>query len=65
LSTLAILSNETIGVVHLFHPLVEVDFFFVNYFHFEVKVTLDREAFIFALVYSPFFFSSWAFGYDV
>jgi hypothetical protein len=52
LSTLATSSNEIIGVVHLFHPDVEVDFFFVNYFHFELKVILDWEAFIFALVYS-------------
>jgi hypothetical protein len=41
----------------LLHPLAEVDLpFFVDDFHFETKVILDREAFVFTLVHSPHLF---------
>jgi hypothetical protein len=51
--------DKTTGVLCFFHPLVEVDIpFFVDDFHFNMEVTLDREAFIFALVCSPHFFFS-------
>jgi hypothetical protein len=41
-------------VIHLLHPLVEVDFPpFFDDFHLETKVILDQEAFVFALVRSP------------
>jgi hypothetical protein len=54
LNTLAASSYDTTNVLHLFHPFAEVDFFpFVDDFHLETKVTLDQEAFIFALIRSP------------
>jgi hypothetical protein len=63
LSTLAISSSETIGVVHLFHPLVEVYLFpFVDDFHPKTKITLDWEAFIFVLIHSSHFSSSGPLG---
>ncbi len=59
LSTLVASSYETMGVLHLLHPLVEVDFFpFVDDFHLETKVILNWEAFIFVLTCSPCFFSN-------
>jgi hypothetical protein len=45
------------GTFFFFHPLTEVDLPpKVNDFHPEIEVTLDQEAFIFALVRSPHFF---------
>jgi hypothetical protein len=42
------------GVLRLFQPFIEVDFPpFINGFHFETKVTLDWEVFIFTLARSP------------
>jgi hypothetical protein len=42
------------GVLHLFHPLVEIDLpIFVDEFHPKTKVILNQEAFNFALVRSP------------
>jgi hypothetical protein len=42
------------GGFRFLHPLVEVDLHpFINDFHFETEVTLNREAFIFALACSP------------
>jgi hypothetical protein len=53
LNTLATSSNETMGVLRLLHPLVEVDLpFFVDDFHPEAEVTLDWQTFVFALVCS-------------
>jgi len=47
-------SNETTGVLHLLHPLVEVDLpLFVDDFHLEMKVILNQETFISTLVCSP------------
>jgi hypothetical protein len=46
--------NETTKVFHFLHPLVEVNFPpFIDDFHFEMEVTLDRETFISTLVRSP------------
>jgi hypothetical protein len=46
--------DETMGILRLFHSHVEVDFPpFVGDFHHETKVTLNWEAFVFALVHSP------------
>jgi hypothetical protein len=51
-------SNETIKVLHLLHPLVEVDLpLFVDDFHLEIEVTLDRETFVSDLVRSLHLFS--------
>jgi hypothetical protein len=42
------------GVLHLLHPLVDVDLpLFINDFHLKTKVTLDWETFISTLVCSP------------
>jgi hypothetical protein len=47
------------GVFHLLHPLVEVDFFsFVDDFHPKTKVILNWEAFIFVLTCSSCLFSN-------
>jgi hypothetical protein len=54
LSTPTTPSDETMGILHLLHPHVEVDFpHFVDDFHLETKVILDQEAFVFALAHSP------------
>jgi len=46
------------GILCLLHSLVEVDIpTFINDFHPKMEVTLDQEAFIFALACSPFFFN--------
>jgi hypothetical protein len=38
--------NETMGILRLFHPLVEVDIPpFIDDFHLETEVTLNKEAF--------------------
>jgi len=43
-------SDKTTKVLHLFHPFAKVDFLpFVDDFHLEMEVTLDRMEFIFAL----------------
>jgi hypothetical protein len=56
-STLAAPSYEITGVFHLFHSLVEVDHPpFVDDFHPEMEVTLDWEAFVFALAQLPHLF---------
>jgi hypothetical protein len=53
LNTLATLSNETMVVLHLFHPLAEVDLPpFVDDFHLETEITLDYETFVSVLVRS-------------
>jgi hypothetical protein len=42
------------GVLRLFHPLAEVDLrHFVDDFHFDTKVTLNEETFVFTLACSP------------
>jgi len=42
------------GVLNLFHPFVEVDFFpFVDDFHLEMEVILNQETFVSALACSP------------
>ncbi len=51
--------DETTWVLHLFHPLVEVDFrLFVDDFHHEIEVILNWEAFICTLASSPHLSSS-------
>jgi hypothetical protein len=46
------------GILCLLHSLVEIDIpTFINDFHPKMEVTLDQEAFIFALACSPFFFN--------
>ncbi len=53
-NTLATPSGKTITTPHHLHPLVEVDFPpFVDDFHLEMDLALDKEAFIFALTHSP------------
>jgi len=55
--------NETMGILRLFHPLVEVDIPpFIDDFHLETEVTLNREAFVFALVHSLHLSSSGPLG---
>jgi hypothetical protein len=50
-------------VFHFFHPIVEVDFPpFVDDFHLEMEVTLDREAFVFALACLPHLYSGGVLG---
>jgi len=45
---------KTIASLHHFHPLVEVDLpLFVDEFHLEMDLVLDKEAFIFVLMRSP------------
>jgi hypothetical protein len=45
---------KTIASLHHLHPLVEVDLpWFVDDFHPEMDLVLDREAFIFALTHLP------------
>jgi hypothetical protein len=45
---------KTITSLHHLHPLVEVDLpLFVDDFHPEMDLVLDREAFIFALTHLP------------
>jgi hypothetical protein len=54
------------GVLCLFHPAIEVDLPpFMDDYHLEMKVILNRKTFIFVLVHSPFFFSSGPLGYGV
>jgi len=56
-------SDETMGVLCLFHPLVEVDLNpCMDDFHLETKVILDQGAFIFALACSPCLFSNGLLG---
>jgi hypothetical protein len=58
LNTLATPSNKTTKVFCFLHQLVEVDFPpFIDDFHLEMKVSLDRKTFIYVLVYSPCFSS--------
>jgi len=46
--------DKTTVVLHLLHPLVEVDFTpFIDDFHPEMEVTLNWETFIYVLVHSP------------
>jgi len=43
-----------VEIFRLFQPLIEVDLPpFIDDFHFEMKVTLDHEAFISTLAHSP------------
>jgi hypothetical protein len=43
-------SDKTTRVLHLLHPFAKIDFLpFVDDFHIEMEVTLDRMEFIFAL----------------
>ncbi len=45
---------KTITSFHHLHPLAKVDLFlFVDDFHLEMDLVLDREAFIFVLMHSP------------
>jgi len=47
---------KTIMALHHFHPLVKVDLPpFVDDFHLETNLILDREAFISTLTHSPSF----------
>jgi hypothetical protein len=56
-SKLATPSYEITRVLHLFHSFAKVDFPpFVDDFHLETEVTLDWEAFVFALVQLPHLF---------
>jgi hypothetical protein len=49
-------SDKTTRVFHLLHPFAKVDLPpFVDDFHLEMEVTLDRMEFIFALVCPPCF----------
>jgi hypothetical protein len=58
-NTLTTTSNEITGILHLFHSLAEVDLpLFVDDFHPETEVTLDRKAFVFALAQSPHLYSN-------
>jgi hypothetical protein len=51
--------DKTIGVLRFLHPLVEVHLPpFVDDFHPETKVILNRKAFIFSLAHSPRLFSN-------
>ncbi len=51
--------DKTMRVFHLLHPFVEVDFPpFVDDFHHETEVTLDRKSFISTLACSPYLYSS-------
>jgi hypothetical protein len=51
--------DKTIRVLHLFHPLIEVDISpFVNDFHPKIEVILNQEAFVSTLALSPHLFSS-------
>jgi hypothetical protein len=53
-NTLTTPSNETTGIFYLPHPFVKVDLLpFVNDFHLEMEVTLDRKTFISTLACSP------------
>jgi hypothetical protein len=49
-------SNKTMGIFHLLHPFVEVEFSPFVDFHPEMEVILDWEVFIFTLVHSPHIF---------
>jgi hypothetical protein len=54
LSTFVALSDETTGVFRLFHPFIKIHFPpFVDDFHLKIEATLDQEAFVSTLVYSP------------
>jgi hypothetical protein len=54
LNTHATPVNKATATFRLLHPLVEVDLPpFINYFHLETKVILNREAFISILAHSP------------
>jgi hypothetical protein len=53
LNTLAAPSNETMAILHLFHPLAEVDLpSFVDDFHLKIEITLKYETFVSTLVCS-------------
>jgi hypothetical protein len=47
---------KTTRVLHLLHPFAKVDFLpFIDDFHLEMEVTLDRMEFIFALAHPSCF----------
>ncbi len=52
-------SSETMGIFHLFHPFVEVEFSPFVDFYPEMEVILDWEIFMSTLVHS---FSQWPIG---
>jgi hypothetical protein len=52
-------SSETMGIFHLFHPFVEVEFSPFVDFYPEMEVILDWEIFISTLVHSSHIFSQW------
>jgi hypothetical protein len=57
LSTHVAPSDETMGVLCFLHPAIEVDLPpFMDDFHPEMKVILNRKTFIFVLAHSPYFF---------
>jgi hypothetical protein len=57
LNTLVAPFGETMGIFHIFHPFVEVDFPpFVDDFHLKTKVTLDQKTFI--STHSPHLYSN-------
>jgi hypothetical protein len=56
-------SDETMGILYFLHPTAEVDLPpFMNDFHLEMKVILNRKTFIFVLAHSPYLFSSGPLG---
>jgi hypothetical protein len=56
ISTLATPFDETMGIFRFFHPFEKVDLPpFVDDFHLKMKVTLNQEAFVFALARSSHF----------